>query len=27
MSTIVLHTTFIISETVRNRGLLKKDHQ
>jgi len=27
MSTIALHTTFIISETVRDRGLVPKDHQ
>jgi len=27
MSTIAMHTTFIISETVRDRGLVLKDHQ
>jgi len=27
MSTIALNTTFIISETVRDRGLVPKDHQ
>jgi len=27
MSTIAMHTTFIISETVRDRGLVPKDHQ
>jgi len=27
MSTIALHTTFIISEAVRDRGLVPKDHQ
>jgi len=27
MSTIALHTTFIISETVTDRGLVPKDHQ
>jgi len=27
MSTIALHTTFIISETVRDSGLVPKDHQ
>jgi len=26
MSTIALHTTFIISETVRDSGLVPKDH-
>jgi len=27
LTTIALHTTFIISETVRDRGLVPKDHQ
>jgi len=27
MSTIAIHTTFIISETVRDRGLVPKVHQ
>jgi len=27
MSTIALHTTFIISETVIDSGLVLKDHQ
>jgi len=26
MSTIALHTTFIISETARDSGLVPKDH-
>jgi len=26
MSTIALHTTFIVSETVRDRGWVPKDH-
>jgi len=27
MSTVALHTTFIISETASDRGLVPKDHQ